>query len=210
MPPSVNNYNQNDFLRIQSFLKKNSNTPGKINGDIFKMNDRHLNLDEPWTMDNIAKGDYTGGLTIIFDHKAPRNKRLQEVKLSNSHFSGDLDLTGCDNLRRLILTGSNINSVKIPKNSFVGRTMWFAENATEQQLTRMLNTVAKDKDGKLSLDEMDQYFKNNTAGIPVIPAGDQTLTHIANNTNAFNLAVGENHPFFKENKTKYTSVILVN
>ena len=103
-PPTKNDYNPNDLEKMQKFFKQPSEKPNKTNGDIFKDNDPDFDADKPWTYNNGRTGEFTGGLTIQFN-KASNNKRLELVDLTNSNFSGNLDLTGCDNLVKIRLTG---------------------------------------------------------------------------------------------------------
>ncbi len=170
--PSVNDYDQNDVKKMKDFFGQFSQTPGKTNRDIIEGVDFRFDVSKPWTWDDYC----------VFD---PYTKRLASFTAkSSASLSGILDLTGCNEIITIDVSNSNITLVKIPKNSFAGRFGWFVENASEQEVQKLID---------LKESQIYDYIK---AKSKPIPNGPVTLTNIYSNSfDSFLQAHLKPHPF---------------
>lgn len=164
-------YDAHEVKSMQKFFEQNSNTSTKTNEAIFKENDANFNAKEPATWNNNIGNPYNSSIVFI-------GGRLALIRLNSPDFGGDLDLTGCQQLSRIELSGSNVASMKIPKESLAGKVGWFFENAnttTDLDALRKATTIAE-------LNKVLSTYSNP-------PKGDRVLKNIHNAGSAFDLTL---------------------
>ena len=165
-------YDAHDVQSVQKFFEQNSNTGTKTNEAIFKENDANFNAKEPATWNNNIGNPYNSSIEF-------RGGRLSGIRLNSPDFGGDLDLTGCRELSGIELNGSNVASIKIPKESPAGKGLWFFENAnntTDLDALRKATTIAE-------LNIILSRYNNNQ------PKGDNVLINIHKPDGAMSLTL---------------------
>ena len=169
-------YSTNDYTQVYNYFKQKSE--GRTNEDIFKQFNNDFDIKNPntWHYNNINNG------TINFN----KDGRLEQFDLQNNDlFKGDLDLTGCDELKNINLLGTNITSIRIPKKSTAGLGAWIFENASDTQMDSIITAMKNNKST-----ELDKILDQLKANAKVPSAGEIQLVRIERILSAFRDKMG--------------------